>query len=306
MTRHALSCRGVMKRFGRRTALDSFSLDIPPGAVMGLVGANGAGKTTWMMTVAGFLVPDAGEIDILGLGPFDAAVHSGLFSILPQDSELPSEATPESMLYRFARMQGMKREEAWKNVRQLLDAVNLLDRAKSKIRNLSHGMRKRVMAAQCFIGEPDLVLLDEPLNGLDPIEAARLRRFISSRKGRQTLVISSHNLHDIEALCTHVAFVENGRVVKTEALGEVSGGCGRVSYVVGTEPKGFDELRAAVPGAEISWSAADSAVVCSFDDGIFSVAEVNRRLLPLLLAATDVHKVTPGISLEEIFLNTQN
>ena len=88
----AVSTEGLVKRYGASRALDGFSLSVPRGSVTGLVGSNGAGKTTWMMTVAGFVVPDSGSVDVLGGGPFDASVHSGRVSILPQDSELPPES----------------------------------------------------------------------------------------------------------------------------------------------------------------------------------------------------------------------
>ena len=220
----ALETRGLVKRYGFRRVLDGFTLAVPRGAVLGLVGANGAGKTTWMMTVAGLLRPTSGTIDILGNGPFDAAVHSGRFALLPQDSELPLEATPAGLLYRFGRLQGLSANEARRSAAEVLAAVNLADRAKSSIRSLSHGMRMRVRAAQCFLGNPELVLLDEPLNGLDPLEADRLRRFIRAHAGRQTIVVSSHNLHDVEQLCTHVAFVEKGRVTRMDTLGALTRG----------------------------------------------------------------------------------
>ena len=220
----ALETRGLVKRYGRRRVLDGFTLAVPRGAVLGLVGANGAGKTTWMMTVAGLLRPAPGTIDILGNGPFDAAVHAGRFALLPQDSELPLEATPAGLFYRFGRLQGLSANEARRSAAEVLAAVNLADRAKSSIRSLSHGMRMRVRVAQCFLGNPELVLLDEPLNGLDPLEADRLRRFIRAHAGRQTIVVSSHNLHDVEQLCTHVAFVENGRVTRMDTLGALTRG----------------------------------------------------------------------------------
>ena len=220
----ALETRGLVKRYGRRRVLDGFTLAVPRGAVLGLVGANGAGKTTWMMTVAGLLRPASGTIDILGNGPFDAAVHAGRFALLPQDSELPLEATPAGLFYRFGRLQGLSANEARRSAAEVLAAVNLADRAKSSIRSLSHGMRMRVRVAQCFLGKPELVLLDEPLNGLDPLEADRLRRFIRAHAGRQTIVVSSHNLHDVEQLCTHVAFVENGRVTRMDTLSELTRG----------------------------------------------------------------------------------
>ena len=233
MTGFALETRNLVKRYGRRRVLDGFTLAVPRGAVLGLVGANGAGKTTWMMTVAGLLRPASGTIDILGGGPFDAAVHAGRLALLPQDSELPLEATPMGLFYRFGRLQGLSAETARRSASEVLKAVNLADRAKSSIRSLSHGMRTRVRVAQCFLGNPELVLLDEPLNGLDPLEADRLRRFLRSRAGNQTIIISSHNLHDVEQLCTHVAFVENGRVTRMDTLSELTRGRSLESVFLG-------------------------------------------------------------------------
>lgn len=233
MTGFALETRNLVKRYGRRRVLDGFTLAVPRGAVLGLVGANGAGKTTWMMTVAGLLRPASGTIDILGGGPFNAAVHAGRLALLPQDSELPLEATPMGLFYRFGRLQGLSAEAARRSASEVLKAVNLADRAKSSIRSLSHGMRTRVRVAQCFLGNPELVLLDEPLNGLDPLEADRLRRFLRSRAGNQTIIISSHNLHDVEQLCTHVAFVENGRVTRMDTLSELTRGRSLESVFLG-------------------------------------------------------------------------
>ena len=233
MTGFALETRNLVKRYGRRRVLDGFTLAVPRGAVLGLVGANGAGKTTWMMTVAGLLRPASGTIDILGGGPFNAAVHAGRLALLPQDSELPLEATPTGLFYRFGRLQGLSAEAARRSAVEVLKAVNLADRAKSSIRSLSHGMRTRVRVAQCFLGNPELVLLDEPLNGLDPLEADRLRRFLRSRAGNQTIIISSHNLHDVEQLCTHVAFVENGRVTRMDTLSELTRGRSLESVFLG-------------------------------------------------------------------------
>ena len=299
----AIVTRNLVKRRGRQRALDGLSLSVPRGAVMGMVGANGAGKTTWMMTVAGFLRPDAGEIDLLGNGPFDATRHGGRVAILPQDSELPLEDTPEGTLYRFGRLQGLTAAAARRSVRETLAAVNLTDRARSRMRTLSHGMRKRAMVAQCFVGRPEAVLLDEPLNGLDPVEADRLRRFILSQRGRQTIVISSHNLEDIERLCTHVAFIEKGRVTRMDSVASITHATDRIVFTLVHEPGNIAALSAAVPGASFEWRAAERLLVCTFGDEAGGVAAVNRRLLPALLAQTDVLAVASGLSLEEAFLS---
>ena len=223
IARLAVSSKGRVKRYGKRRALDGFTLDVPDGCVMGLVGPNGAGKTTWMMAVTGLVRTDAGTVGLFGSSrPFAAAEHSGRLAILPQDSELPLESTPEGFLRGLARLQGLKADAAKASVRKVLEAVNLADRAKASIRSLSHGMRKRLMAAQCFLGEPDLILLDEPMNGLDPEEAVRFRNLILSRREGCTVVVSSHNLADLEKFCTHIAFVRDGKVTKVAPLKDLT------------------------------------------------------------------------------------
>ena len=298
----AARTRGLVKRYGSRRALDGFTLSVPEGSVMGLVGANGAGKTTWMLAVAGLLRHDSGEIDVLGSGPFDVARHSGRVTILPQDAELPPDLSPAELLAGYARLQGLSSRDAAKSAAEALESVNLSDRAKVAMRTLSHGMRKRVMAAQCFIGAPELVLLDEPLNGLDPVEADRLRRFIASQRGRRTVVISSHRLGDIEQVCTHVAFVETGRVVRSDTLRAVTQTDEQTSYVLSREPSDVEVLAAAVPGATFRWDSATHTLACSFPEAAGGAAAVNRRLLPALLAQADVISVSAGVTLEQAYL----
>ena len=303
MTGPAIVVRDLVKRRGKSRALDGFTLAVPRGSVLGLVGENGAGKTTFMMTVAGFLRPDSGEIDILGSGPFDAERHSGRVAILPQDSELPLETTPFDALYRFGRLQGLPSKAARDSARDALAAVNLSGRAHAQVRTLSHGMRKRAMVAQCFVGNPQIVLLDEPLNGLDPVEADRLRRFIIAQRARRTVVVSSHNLEDVERLCTHVAVVDKGRIARMDTLASITRGVDRVAYTLASKPADFEALSAALPGISMEWRESGQVLVCSFDSLPGGIAEANRVLVPALLAQTDVLAVVPGQSLEEAFLS---
>ena len=298
----AIVTRELVKRRGKHRALDGFTLSVPRGSILGLVGENGAGKTTWMMTVAGFLRPDAGEIDLLGLGPFDAGRHAGRISILPQDSELPLESTPMDALYRFGRLQGLSPNVARRSAHDALAAVNLLDRANATVRTLSHGMRKRAMVAQCFVGNPEIVLLDEPLNGLDPVEADRLRRFIASQQGRRTVVVSSHNLEDVERLCTHVAVVGKGRLARMDTLASITHGTDRIVYTLSSALADTASISVAVPGVNLELRDGGRMIVCSFGSESGGIAEVNRLLLPALLAQTDIISVVPGQSLEEAFL----
>ena len=295
----AIVSRALVKRYGRHNALDGFTLAVPAGSITGLVGRNGAGKTTWMMSVAGFVLPDSGEISILGSGPFDARRHGGKFTILPQDSDLPNEGRVRSLLLHYARLQGLSAAKAASSADSLIEAFNLKDKANSPIRSLSHGMRKRVMVAQAFLGEPEVVMLDEPLSGLDPVEADRLRSFILSRRGRTTLVISSHQLDDVEKLCTHVAFVADGKVERMETMRSLTSDSGRIAYTLKSIPADLAALESACPG--VSLSSDGASLVARFGESL-AVADVNAVLLPRLVDF-GVIAVVPGRSLEEAYLN---
>jgi len=294
----AIVTRALVKRYGRNAALDGFTLAVPLGSITGLVGRNGAGKTTWMMTVAGFVRPNSGEVNILGRGAFDAAVHAGRFSILPQDSELPNEGRVRSLLVGYGRLQGLSAKDAAKSADELIAAFNLSAKANSSIRALSHGMRKRVAVAQAFLGSPEVVMLDEPLSGLDPVEADRLRAFILSRRGKCTIVVSSHQLDDIERLCTHVAFVADGKVSRMETLRALTSDTGRIAYTLKTKPTDLAAIAVACPG--VALSDEGDAVVASFGAEL-SVEAVNAALLPRLLEF-GVLSVQPGRSLADAYL----
>jgi ABC-type multidrug transport system ATPase subunit len=184
----------------------------------------------------------------------------------------------------------------------MLSEVHLSDRLDAPIRSLSHGMRKRVMIAQCFIGRPDVVLLDEPLSGLDPREVAHMRSFLTRRRGRQTLVISSHNLHDIEVMCDHVAFIESGRTVRRATLEEVIGTASTLVYGLDALPEDLASLCAALPDAALSLNPEARELTCRYDPRALTPESVNARLLPALLSLCGVRTVSQGSNLETEYL----
>ena len=136
----ALQFRDVTKRYGRTIALNRLSFEIPRGCIAGFVGHNGAGKTTSFSVVSGYLVPDEGEVDILGLGPFEPDLFKGKLGILPQDAALPEQHTPWELLVHLGCLQGMAFSQARKEASRALDIVSLTDRANKRIGTLSHGM----------------------------------------------------------------------------------------------------------------------------------------------------------------------
>lgn len=299
----ALEVTNLVKCYGKRRALDGLTLRIPRYSVTGLVGSNGAGKTTLMMTVAGFLTPNAGQINLLGNGPFDADVHGGRFAILPQDSELPLTSCPLELLTHYGRLQGLSLQTAKKSATDMLEAVNLGDRANSAIRSLSHGMRKRIMAAQCFLGNPELILLDEPLNGLDPREAARMRSFIAKRRTEQTIVISSHNLNDIEQLCDHVAFVEHGKTVRFAPVDKITNKASILVYTLTSAPSDLNALEQALgENGTLKFNPETRTLTCHYAEQAIPAAELNQRMIPSILSQCGLVTITQGSTLEEEYL----
>jgi ABC-type Na+ transport system ATPase subunit NatA len=158
---------------------------------------DGAGKTTMMSICAGLLRADGGRVDLLGEGAFDPARHAGRVTILPQDSRLPLHARVADLLMFYGRLQGVPRADLPAQIEQLLAWVNLSDRATSPVKSLSHGMMRRLTVAQAFLGQPQLIFLDEPMSGLDPREVARMRETLGRRRDNQTIVIRSRVLTEL-------------------------------------------------------------------------------------------------------------
>lgn len=295
---NAVTTTALVKKYGANRALDGLTISIPSYAVTGLVGANGAGKTTWMMSVAGFLKTNSGTINLLNSGPFKPEIHCGRISILPQDSELPEESYPLETLVHYARLQGLRKSEAVKTAKAILTEVHLADRMNSTIRSLSHGMRKRVMIAQCFVGYPELILLDEPLSGLDPKEVANMRSFILKRAKSQTIVISSHNLNDIELLCDYVAFFKQGKSARLTTVAELTNKTGLLTYALTKPPAAMEQLAGVLPECTFTLNPQTNELRCLFKPTQTTAAKLNATLIPQLLQSTDIITITSGATLE--------
>jgi ABC-2 type transport system ATP-binding protein len=282
----AIEMRGVVKRFGKTVALDGLDMLVPRGSITGIIGPNGAGKTTAMSILAGFLLADRGTISMFGDGPFDPVRDRRRVGILPQDAELPLASTTRQLLLAYARLAGLG---AASNdaVRRALAAVQLEDRAGDRIATLSHGMRRRVSVATAFLGEPELVMLDEPTSGLDPAQAKFLRDGIAALRGRHTLVVSSHNLSELESLCDYAVFIAKGKCERQ----------GTMASITRTDRHATIRLAAPFPAGraelcEISLAPDD---VRSIEDAI---TETLRELIAEGALIADVRR---GSSLEHAF-----
>ena len=213
----------LTKAFGRTRAVDEVTLASGPG-VIGLLGPNGAGKTTLLRMVATVLAPDAGELRVLGLDPTRAAERVEIrrrLGYLPQQPGLYAGFTPWDMVDYVAVLKEHT-DPDWRRteVRRVLASVELEDVMHRKIRSLSGGMKQRVALACAMVGNPDLLVLDEPANGLDPDQRLRLRSLLSASS---TVLMSTHNISEVSALCQRVYVMFSGRIRFTGTPAELAG-----------------------------------------------------------------------------------
>jgi ABC-2 type transport system ATP-binding protein len=213
----------LTKSFGRTRAVDEVTLSSGRG-VIGLLGPNGAGKTTLLRMAATVLAPDGGRLRLLGMDPTRADERLEIrrrLGYLPQHAGLYPGFTPYDMVdYVAVLKEHTDRERRRYEVRRVLEAVELQDVMHKKIRALSGGMKQRVALACAMVGDPDLLVLDEPANGLDPDQRLRLRSLLSTSS---TVLMSTHNISEVSALCQRVYVMFSGRIRFTGTPADLAG-----------------------------------------------------------------------------------
>ncbi|GAB3942976.1 ABC transporter ATP-binding protein [Micromonospora vulcania] len=213
--RPLIQARGLVKRFGDFTAVDGIDVEVRPGEAFGFLGPNGAGKSSTMRMVGCISPPSGGELRILGMDPVreGPAIRARL-GVCPQLDNLDPELTVRENLTVYARYFGISRRVARARAAELLDFVQLTERADSKVEPLSGGMKRRLTIARALVNEPELVLLDEPTTGLDP-QARHLvwERLFRLKQQGVTLVLTTHYMDEAEQLCDRLVVMDGGRIV---------------------------------------------------------------------------------------------
>ncbi len=210
-----LSLRGVVKTFGALRAVDGLDLDVRTGTCLGLLGANGAGKSTTMRLLTAQAIADEGEIEVLGLPvPAQSKQARALMGVVPQQDNLDIELTVRQNLEVFARLYRVPRADRAAAVQRALEVAQLTGRADTKVDDLSGGMRRRLLIARALVHRPRLVLLDEPTVGLDPQVRQELWALVDAlRSEGVTVLMSTHYIEEAERLADDVAIMHAGRVI---------------------------------------------------------------------------------------------
>jgi ABC-2 type transport system ATP-binding protein len=209
-----LALRGIVRTFGRRRAVAGASLEVAAGEAVLLVGRNGAGKTTLLRIAAGFLDPDAGEVVIDGIAMArHRARAQARLGYLPEHAPAPGELTVREHLYLRARLKRVAAGAAGRVVDRAVELAGLGDTTRQAIATLSKGFRQRVGLADALLGDPPLVILDEPTSGMDPIQVKQLREHLIAAARDRAVLVSSHAVSDLEALASRVAVLRAGELV---------------------------------------------------------------------------------------------
>jgi len=304
VTDHVVQIENIRKVFrvgfwGRRvTAVDQLSLDVRRGEVFGFLGPNGAGKTTTLKMLMGLIYPTSGQARIFGHAVGDPAAKAKL-GFLPESPYFYDYLTSREFLSFYGHLFGLWGGALNKRVDELLDLVGMTHARDLQLRKFSKGMLQRVGIAQALINDPELVVLDEPMSGLDPIGRKEVRDLIFRLKeSGKTVMFSSHILHDAELLCDRVAMIMKGRLV---ACGQVSeliqqGTTQEVEMVIDRlSPEGLEHLR--VLATKVVLNGERVMVVLSNQRQVEESLEVIRTARAKLVSLTP-HKA----SLEDLFI----
>jgi ABC-2 type transport system ATP-binding protein len=237
-----LEATGLVKRFGSTAALDGFELTVLAGEIAGLIGHNGAGKTTFARVTAGLLAPDSGRVRVAGLDVAgNRARVRALLGLAPQELALYPTATARENLYLFAGLYGLRRREARRRIGPLADALALGGVLDRRVRDLSGGQQRRLQAATAMLHRPRVLLLDEPTVGADPVTRDALLATVRAvATDGAAVVYTTHYLPELDTLNATLAVADHGRIVargdRAELLATVPGGA------AGDRPPTLDDL----------------------------------------------------------------
>lgn len=287
-------------------ALDDLTLSVSGGQIFGFLGGNGAGKTTTIKILMGLLYPTGGSATILGRPISDVSMHRQI-GYCPENPYFYDYLSARELMNYFGELFGLSRAERSKRTDELLDLVGLDEKAHDRqLRKFSKGMLQRVGLAQALINDPEIVFLDEPMSGLDPIGRREIRELIADlRTQGKTVFMSTHILSDIEALCDEVAILRQGKLTATGNLNDLlSSEDEQQGFEVTVANVGADQLKTSLNGSAnftIDSRAGGSIIRCSDESDIERILEIIKNSGGRLVGVQAVKQ-----SLEDYFTNEKN
>ena len=301
----AIRVEDVFKRYGWRApgveALRGVSLAVKPGEIYGLLGRNGAGKTTLVKLLLDIVRPTSGKLAVLDRPPKDPASRRPV-GYLPEDHRFPDYHTGESAMHYYARLSNVPADLRRARIPELLKMAGLAEAGRRKIRAYSKGMKQRLGLAQALVHDPQILFLDEPTDGVDPVGRAEIRTILERLKGEgKTIFLNSHLLSEVERVCDRVGILEKGKLVREGTIDELTRtGC--VFTVETAPPPGPEILEALKPLTVAAERTAEGLSV-----GLEKDSDVDRVVDLLRARGLSIRGLAcKRLSLEEVFLDAVN
>lgn len=273
----SLEVNRLTKIYGSQKALDEVSFVAQKGEVLGFLGPNGAGKSTTMKIATGFILPDQGDVVVNGLSVLQKPKEvSRLVGYLPEHNPLYPDMYIREFLTFIGGLYGMKGTSLKSRIEELIHLCGLEVEAHKKINQLSKGYRQRVGLAKALIHDPEVIILDEPTTGLDPNQLVEIRKLIKNISADKTLILSTHIMQEVEAICDKVVIINKGKIVASDLLKNLKTEKGKSVLVLETEEvlelEWFSKL------GEISFSSSDKSILLKVNDA----AAARKELLQIL------------------------
>jgi len=285
----------LTRRFGPVTALDRLTVELPPAGVIGLVGPNGSGKSTLIRILLGLIRPTAGTAAVLGSSVHEPAAYASRVGVLIESPAFIPALSARANLASLARLRRVPLER----VDAVLDQTGLAGRDREPVKRFSLGMKQRLGIAAALLSEPELLILDEPTNGLDPAGIVEIRELLRDlgRNGR-TVIVSSHQLSEIEAVCDHLVIIRFGELVFSGPMAEV---LKRTREHIDVTPEHADDIERLRAGLTADgWSVAGMDGALRISAGAERAADLNRASTALGITLRGL--AVGQDNLEEIFL----
>lgn len=294
---YVLTTQGLTKQYKKFKALDGFSMSVPKGSIYGLVGRNGAGKTTLIRLICGLQAPTAGEYTLYGNSSAGGEIARGRrrMGAVVETPSIYGELSAEDNLKEQHWILGLPSDEG---IDQLLRLVGLEHTGRKKAKNFSLGMRQRLGIAIALAGSPDFLVLDEPVNGLDPQGIIEMRELILklNREYRITVLISSHILDELSRLATHYGFIDQGRIVKEITAGDLESACRKCMHLTVSDMRSLIRV--------MDEKKIEYAVTSDQEADVYGDWNVTELIQSLAEQGCIVYKVTEkDESLESYYIN---
>lgn len=303
-----IKVESLYKKYDNNVVLDNISFNIPKGETVGFLGNNGAGKSTTMNIITGYLAPDSGNVTVDGFNIIEEPVEvKKRVGYTPENPPIYNELTTEEYLKFVCGLKNVAKEKTSEQIEYALETLRLSEMRRRLIGHLSRGYKQRVGLAQSLLGNPEVLILDEPTVGLDPTQIIDIRNTIKSLSGKHTIVLSSHILHEVADICTRIIMINGGKIVVNDSLENLlnkTGDRNKIELKAACDEKSILEALKNAQGVKVQTSKYNEAKKCAEVIAEVSPGAEQNAASAIVSAGIGLIELKDiRLNLEEIFLS---